>query len=229
MVPTMVLVADDAKDAHRAESLHELAGAVAGRGEAPVVPAFGAREEVQRELDAVDGPKVVVPAYVAGGCVDSAELYAALDLGAGPDAGGGVCATAPLGAVPSVVGELAGRLADRGWTPGDGVVLAADGGESREERQSVAEVARMLSRRLRAPVQVGYVRAWAPTVADAVERLRGAGRGRVAVASWRLVADAGSERLNELDALVTPPLWPCANVVDTLLAKHRAATARLAA
>ncbi|WP_017625060.1 sirohydrochlorin chelatase [Nocardiopsis chromatogenes] len=228
MVPTMVLVADDSNDAHRARSLHELADAVAGRGEAPVVPAFGARKEVQRELDAVTGPKVVVPAYVAGGCVDSAGLYASLDLGTGPDAGGGVCATAPLGAVPSIVADLAGRLAERGWEPGDGVVLAADGGESAEERQAVAEVARMLSRRLGAPVQVGFVTAWAPTVADAVERLRSADAGRVAVAAWRLVADADFDRLRALDAVVTPPLWPSDNVVDTLLAQHRAATARLA-
>lgn len=224
MVPTMVLVADDSRDTHRSEALHDLADAVADRGEAPVSTAFGGAAEVSEKLRSLSGPKVVVPAFVAGGDVASAHMLSGLGLEQRLD----LYATPPLGAVPSLVGDLAGRLADSGWSPGDGVVLAADGTTGTEERQAVADVARMLSRRLDSPVQVGYLSIWAPSVGDAVDRLRRNGRERVSVAAWRLVDGADFDRLRELDiAALTAPLWPSDLVVDTLLAQHRAAKARL--
>ncbi|QBI52814.1 sirohydrochlorin chelatase [Streptomonospora litoralis] len=226
MVPTMVLVADDSQDTDRKEALRDLADAVAERGEAPVVRAFGSGSEVRRAVHSVEGPMVVVPAFVAGGDFASAQLFAGLDLEGRFDA----CPTAPLGAVPSMVADLAGRLSASGWTDGDGVVLAADGSTGQDERQAVTDVARMLSRRLGSPVQVGYLNSWAPSVGDAVERLQRNGRERVAVAAWRLVEDRDYDRLHEMGAAsVTAPLWPSEIVVDSLLAQHRAAKARLAA
>jgi sirohydrochlorin ferrochelatase len=225
MVPTMVLVADDSRDAHRREALCGLAAAVAERGEAPVAPAFGSPAEVSAAIRAIRGPKVVVPAFVAGGDVASAHLLSRIGLGQLENA----CHTAPLGAVPSIVADLAGRLADSGWSRGDGVVLAADGTTGTEERQVVMDVARMLSRRLGSPVQVGYLRTWAPSVFDAVDRLRRDGRERVAVAAWRLVDGPDFDLLHGLDATaITAPLWPSELVVDTLLAQHRAVKGRLA-
>ncbi|OLT26719.1 cobalamin biosynthesis protein CbiX [Nocardiopsis sp. CNR-923] len=224
MVPTMVLVADDARDAHRREALCGLAEAVANRGEAPVAPAFGSPDEVAAAIRSVPGPKVVVPAYVAGGDVASAHLFSRLDLAHLENS----CHTTPLGAVPSIVADLAGRLADSGWSPADGVVLAADGTTGGEERQVVMDVARMLSRRLASPVQVGYLRTWAPSVFDAVDRLRRDGRERVAVAAWRLVDGPDFDLLRSLDVTaITAPLWPSDLIVDTLLAQHRAAKGRL--
>ncbi|WP_306365955.1 sirohydrochlorin chelatase [Nocardiopsis sp. CC223A] len=224
MVPTMVLVADDSRDAQRREALCGLAEAVAGRGEAPVTAAFGSPDEVAAALRSVRGPKVVVPAFVAGGDVASAHLLSRLDLGGMPDA----CHTPPLGAVPSIVADLAARLSDSGWGSGDGVVLAADGTTGTEERQVVMDVARMLSRRLGSPVQVGYLRTWAPSVFDAVDRLRRDGHENVAVAAWRLVDGPDFDLLRGLDVTaITAPLWPSELVVDTLLAQHRAAKGRL--
>lgn len=224
MVPTMVLVADDSRDTHRRRALHGLADAVADRGEAPVAPAFGSPDDVTAAVHAVRGPKVVVPAFVAGGDVASAHLLSRLDLGRMADA----CRTPPLGAVPSIVADLAGRLGVSGWSPSDGVVLAADGTTGVEERQAVMDVARMLSRRLGSPVQVGYLRTWAPSVSDAVDRLRRHGHDKVAVATWRLVEGSDSDLLRGLDATtVTAPLWPSELVVDTLLAQHRAFRKRL--
>ncbi|MBB4933800.1 sirohydrochlorin ferrochelatase [Lipingzhangella halophila] len=226
MVPTMVLVADDLCDVHRKKALRGLAEAVADRGEAPVVPAFGSGPEVNETVRSTEGPIAVVPAFVAGGDLASAETFARLDLDGRVDA----CPTPPLGAVPSIVADLARRLHDSGWTLGDGVVLAADGANDQDERQEVTDVARMLSRRLRSPVQVGYLNGWAPTVADAVDRLRSGREPRVFVATWRLIDGADVERLHELGATsVTAPLWPSELVVDTLLAQHRLAKARLAA
>ncbi|MUL40025.1 cobalamin biosynthesis protein CbiX [Streptomonospora sp. PA3] len=226
MVPTMVLVADDSQDTDRKEALRGLADAVAQRGEAPVVPAFGSGGEVSRAVHGVEGPMVLVPAFVAGGDLASSRVFSGLDLEGRLDA----CPTAPLGAVPSIVADLAGRLTDSGWVSGDGVVLAADGSTDQEERQVVTDVARMLSRRLGSAVQVGYLNSWAPSVGDAVERLQRNGSDRVAVAAWRLVEGRDYERLHETGAAsVTAPLWPSDIVVDSLLAQHRAAKARLAA
>lgn len=224
MVPTMVLVADDSRDAHRREALCGLAEAVAARGEVPVQAAFGSPDEVNATIHAVRGPKVVVPAYVAGGDVASSHLLSRLDLAGLANS----CQTSPLGAVPSIVADLAGRLSDSGWKSEDGVVLAADGTTGTEERQVVMDVARMLSRRLSSPVQVGYLRTWAPSVFDAVDRLRRDDRDRVAVAAWRLVDGPDFDLLRGLDVTaITAPLWPSDLVVDTLLAQHRAAKGRL--
>lgn len=224
MVPTMVLVADDSRDTQRREALRGLAEAVADRGEAPVVPAFGGPDEVTAALREVHGPKVVVPAFVAGGDVASAHMLSRVGLSQQGDS----CQTEPLGAVPSLVADLAGRLAESGWSREDGVVLAADGTTGAEERTVVMDVARMLSRRLDSPVQVGYLRTWAPSVSDAVKRLRRDGHDKVAVASWRLVDGPDFDLLRELDVTaITAPLWPSELVVDTLLAQHRAAKRRL--
>lgn len=224
MVPTMVLVADDSRDAQRGEALRGLAEAVAERGEVPVVPAFGGTDVVSAALRKVHGPKVIVPAFVAGGDVDSAHMLSGVDLSQLED----VHHTEPLGAVPSIVADLAGRLTDSGWNHDDGVVLAADGTTDAEERSVVTDVARMLSRRLDSPVQVGYLRTWAPSVSDAVRRLRRNGHDKVAVASWRLVDGPDFDLLSELDVTtITDPLWPSELVVDTLLAQHRAAKMRL--
>ncbi|MEV6818299.1 cobalamin biosynthesis protein CbiX [Nocardiopsis dassonvillei] len=225
MVPTMVLVADDSRDTHRRDALWGLAEAVASRGEVPVTPAFGSPDDVAATVHSVRGPKVVVPAFVAGGDVASSHLLTRLGLGRTSDA----CQTPPLGAVPSIVADLAGRLADSGWGSSDGVVLAADGTTGTEERQVVMDVARMLSRRLDSPVQVGYLRTWAPSVVDAVDRLRRHGQDNVAVAAWRLVDGPDFDLLRGLDVTaITEPLWPSELVVDTLLAQHRAVRGRLA-
>ncbi|WP_344975670.1 sirohydrochlorin chelatase [Salinactinospora qingdaonensis] len=226
MVPTMMLVADGSQDTHRMEALCDLADAVASRNEAPVATAFEPGQELNNTIESIDGPLVAVPAYLAGGDLASAELFSEVDLDNRFDA----CATSPLGAVPSIVGDIARRLDEAGWQQGDGVVLAADGSPDQEGRQEVTAVARMLSRRVHSPVQVAYVNAWAPSVADAVERLRRHGQQRVAVAAWQLLPSADDEQLRELDVTsVTTPLWPAGLVVDTLLARHRAAAARLAA
>ncbi|WP_159943134.1 MULTISPECIES: sirohydrochlorin chelatase [unclassified Nocardiopsis] len=225
MVPTMVLVADDSRDAQRREALCGLAEAVASRGEVPVAPAFGSPADVTAAIRSVGGPKVVVPAFVAGGDVASAQLLSRIGLGDLENS----CHTEPLGAVPSIVADLATRLTDAGWKPSDGVVLAADGTTATGERQAVTDVARMLSRRLGSPVQVGYLRTWAPSVFDAVDRLRRHGHDKVAVAAWRLVDGPDFELLRGLDVTaITAPLWPSDLVVDTLLAQHRAVKGRLA-
>lgn len=224
MVPAMVLVADGSHDSDRMDALLGLAEAAAERNEAPIVPAFDGR--VNEVIGGLDGPMVAVPAFLAGEDGASAAMFAGLDLANRFDS----CATEPLGAIPSIVANLARRLEEAGWEPGDSVVLAADGAVDTEARKHVATAARMLSRYTDTPVQVGYVGSWAPSVSDAVARLRRNGQNRVAVATWQLVRGADHERLLEMGATaVAGPLWPAEFVVEALLAQHRAATARLSA
>lgn len=229
MVPTMVLVAADSADRERVTALRELAEAAARRGEAPVVPAFGTVQEVHDVIAPIDGPVVTIPAFLAGGDAASAAVYGELDLSDRFDA----FVTDPLGASPTVVANLARRLAEAGWRRGDGVVLAADRAADMAERRQIAAAARMLSRRVQTPVQIGYHSTWGPSVADAASRLRRNGHDRVAVATWRLLPGAEEAHLDDLNetgaSSVSAPLWPAPFIVDTLLFQHRLATARLAA
>lgn len=226
MVPTMVLVADDARDTHRQQALRELATAIADRDEAPVVGAFGSLADVSETIRAIDGPLVLVPAFLAGGDQISAELLAQLDLSGRNDA----YTLPPLGAVPSIIAELARRLQVHGWTHEDGVVLAADGCTGQEDRRVVTDVSHMLSRRLQAAVHVGYLNVWAPSVWHAAQRLRNNGHPQVTLANWCLVKGSRERNPSDLAAsAMTDPLWPSPLIVDLLLARHRAGKARLAA
>jgi sirohydrochlorin ferrochelatase len=224
MVPTMVLVADGSHDGERLRSLQELSRAVSERDEAEVIGAFEGNAD--RVVEKIDGPVVVVPAFLAGEDAAGAAMVATMSLEERFDS----CAIPPLGATPSVVSTLFRRLGEAGWRPGDGVVLAADGAVASEERNEVVMAARRLSRYTRTPVQTGYVSDWGPTVAEAAQRLRRVGYGRVAVASWRLAGGATDPRVTEVEAsAVSAPLWPTDFVVDALWARHRAAALRLSA
>lgn len=224
MVPTMVLVADGSHDGERLRSLEGLARTVSQRDEAVVIGAF--EGNAARVVEKIDGPVVVVPAFLAGEDSASATMAAELNLEERFDS----CTIPPLGATPSVVSTLFRRLGEAGWRPGDGVVLAADGAVGAEERNEVSMAARRLSRYTRTPVQTGYVTAWGPSVDEAAERLRRIGYERVAVASWRLAGGGTDTRIAgaEVNA-VSAPLWPTDFVVDALWARHRAAALRLSA
>ncbi|MEV7563804.1 sirohydrochlorin chelatase [Streptomyces tanashiensis] len=92
----------------------------------------------------------------------------------------------PLGAHPLLVEALADRLAEAGWTPGegDGVVLASAGSRDPRSGAEIRRIATLLGERLGGvPVLPAYASAAAPTVPDALRALAARGRHRVAVAS----------------------------------------------
>ncbi|WP_329623595.1 sirohydrochlorin chelatase [Streptomyces sp. NBC_01255] len=96
----------------------------------------------------------------------------------------------PLGAHPLLVEALADRLAEAGWSPGDGtsratgVVLASAGSRDPRSGAEIRLIAALLGERLGGvPVLPAYASAAAPTVPEAVRALAARGRHRVAVAS----------------------------------------------
>lgn len=223
----MVLVAADDGDHRRSQALHDVARMTARQAEATVWPAFGAPQEIVATIESISGPRVLLPTFLVGGDPASADVCAQL----APPLRGDVLANDPLGPTPALVADLAHRLTEAGWRHNDGVVLVADGARNGQARREVAQAARMLGQRLDTPVHIAHARRGVSSARTAVHRLRRSGYRRIALAPWQLVS-AGTQADTELAAagadVVAAPLWPSERVVETLLAQHRLARARLA-
>ncbi|MEU4082524.1 sirohydrochlorin chelatase [Streptomyces venezuelae] len=133
-----------------------------------------------------DAGAVLVPLLLAPGHHVTHDLPAA--LAAVPALRARLAA--PLGAHPLLVEALADRLAQAGWTPGDGdspatgVVLASAGSRDPRSGAETRRIAALLGERLGGvPVLPAYASAAAPTVSEAVRVLTARGRHRIAVAS----------------------------------------------
>ncbi|MFB7589941.1 sirohydrochlorin chelatase [Streptomyces sp. NPDC056169] len=129
---------------------------------------------------------VLVPLLFAPGHHVTHDLPAALAAAPGLRAR----VAEPLGAHPLLVEALADRLAEAGWSPGDGasratgVVLASAGSRDPRSGAEIRRIAALLGERLGGvPVLPAYASAAAPTVPEAVRALASRGRHRVAVAS----------------------------------------------
>ncbi|MFC9588666.1 sirohydrochlorin chelatase [Streptomyces sp. NPDC056944] len=131
---------------------------------------------------AADGrDAVLVPLLLAPGHHVTHDLPAAAAAAPVP-----ARVAAPLGAHPLLVEALADRLAEAGWTPGegDGVVLASAGSRDPRSTAETRRIAALLGERLGGvPVVPAYASAAAPTVPEALRALAARGRHRVAVAS----------------------------------------------
>ncbi|WP_236543859.1 sirohydrochlorin chelatase [Spiractinospora alimapuensis] len=131
---------------------------------------------------ATDTPLIVVPAFLASGFHVRIDVPRQLRAAGRDDA----TVTPALDHDPSVADALRLRLREAGHRPGEPVVLAAAGSSRPEARVAALRAAEVLGRRLRTPVEVGYVASATPTVAEAVRRVRAHHGGRVCVASWLL-------------------------------------------
>ncbi|MDS1272177.1 cobalamin biosynthesis protein CbiX [Lipingzhangella sp. LS1_29] len=226
--PSLVLVAADRGDAGRRQALDELARATERCAEAAVHRAFGSLAEVLATVESVSGPRVLIPVFLAGGDQASARMCAQLP----PTLSGNVIANDPLGVSPALIAHLAVRVREAGWEPGDGVVLLADAAGGAQQRRQVAVAAQMLRRHVDTPVHLAHARRGVSSARTAVHRLRRSGYRRVVLAPWRLVPGPEREERELRSAgadAVAAPLWPAQRVVDTVLAQHRMACARLAA
>jgi sirohydrochlorin ferrochelatase len=184
---TLVLVAHGTHDPAGVRVIHELAALVRGRlpgVRVEVAFADVCGPTVDAALRTVDGPAVVVPAFLASGYHVRTDLPAQV--------GGRAVISPPLGPAPTVVAAMHDRLRAAGWRPGVPVVMAAAGSADPRARSDVRRAATLLGLRIGAPVRIGYVATAWPRLADVV-------RPGVAVASWllapgafhRAVADAG--------------------------------------
>ncbi|MDX8036276.1 sirohydrochlorin chelatase [Lentzea sp. BCCO 10_0856] len=207
----LVLAFHGTRDPRGAVVCDEIASLVQASVDVPVEVAYAdVRQPDVRSV--VDGPCVVVPAFLAAGYhvrVDIPE-----QIGSRRD----VVLTSPLGlgAVPAV----RDRLREAGVRRGDAVVLAAAGSSDARALATVQRAASLLGAEA-----VGYVATATPRVPDVVAGLRGR---RVAVASWLLAPGTFHGSLAECGAdVVSAPIGAHPLVVDVLLRKYYEARAVL--
>ena len=208
---TLVLVAHGTRDPRGAAVVEEIAALVRARlGDEPVEVAYAdvRQPDVTTVLGHVDGPAVVVPAFLAAGYHVRVDVPQQIAASGHPD----VVVTEPIGtALLPVVRE---RLREAGWRPGDAVVLAAAGSSDPRALADVTAVARALS------AEVGYIATASPTVPETVAALRAEGR-RVAIASWLLAPGLFHQRLADAGAdVVAEPLGAHTRVVDAVLLRY---------
>lgn len=178
-----------------------------------------ARPRLADVLDELDGPVVVVPAFLASGFhvrVDVPEQLAAT----GRD---DVVVAEPLGPDPVLVSALLARLAEAGARPGDTVVLAAAGSTDPAAQDDLRAAAALLAARVGHDVPVGHIAGGEPRLASVVASAAARG-SRVVLATWLLAPGAFHRRLADAGAaLVADPLGDHPDVVTVVVERYRAA------
>lgn len=205
----LVLVAHGTRHPGGAVVINEIAAAMQSCVDVPVLVAYA--DVVQPDVTSVlDGPAVVVPAFLASGYHVRVDIPHQIALSGRPD----VVLAPALGPDPLVVEAVRDRLREAGHRRGDAVVLAAAGSS---DQRALADV-RAAARLLRAS-GIGYVATATPRVPDVVE---GLGDRRVAVASWLLAPGAFHGSLASCGAdVVSAPIGAHPLVVEALLRRYR--------
>lgn len=176
-------------------------------------------------LARVHGPACVVPLLLGHGYHASVDIPTV--VGTRPSAA--VTAVTPvLGADPRLVDALVDRLAEvRTLTPDDTVILAAAGSRDPRSASATESLARLLARRIDAPVDVAYAAARSPRAAEAVDAVRGRGR-RPVLATLLLAPGYFADVIAAAGAdAVTAPLGGHPAIVDLVLARYDAARQKL--
>ena len=217
---TLVLAAHGTRDPAGAVVVEEIAAAVRLRlpGVAVSVAYVDVRSPSLTDvLRSVDGPAVVVPAFLAAGYhvrVDVPEQVLLSGCGM-------VVVTPALGPDELVLDAVYDRLVDAGWQHGHGVVLAAAGSSDPRAVADVHRAARRLSVLTRSPVQVGFITSARPSVPEAVAF---SPHRPVAIASWLLAPGLFHQRLADMGAdLVSDPIGAHPRLVDLVVRRALAA------
>lgn len=221
---TLVLAAHGTRQASGVELLQRLAAAVReeldGRTvQVGFVDVLGPTPaELLRE---VDGPAVVVPAFLASGYHVRSDVPREVVESGHAD----VAVTRALGPDPALARVGRERLREAGWREDDTVVLAAAGSSDVQALAHVRCAACMLGIELdRPPVAVGYVATATPRVPDAVAAARAAGAARVVVAPYLLAPGLFHTGLAQAGAdAVAAPLGVHPLVVALVVARYVAA------
>jgi sirohydrochlorin ferrochelatase len=196
---------------------------------------------VAETLSDVEGPVIIVPAFLAAGY----HVRVDVPRQAAESGHADVSLAAPLGPDPRVITAMVDRLRIAGWRAGDTVVMAAAGSTDARANRDVARAAEHLARRTgqvprgdrgsvwrgAGSVPVGYLTA-APRLADVVAQARRdtpPGR-RVCVASYLLAPGRFHEQVRATVGtggadLVGGPIGAHPGVVAALADRYRAALA----
>ncbi|GGO76404.1 sirohydrochlorin chelatase [Nonomuraea cavernae] len=218
MTPALVLAAHGTRSEAGERTLSDLAGAVRAvrprqRVElayleisrpllADVLSATPGRAVLGSTVCAVPGPVVVVPLLLTGGYHVHADLPGVIAEHR-PDA----LVAPPLGPHRLLTTALARGLARAGLRSTDAVVLGAAGSSNPSALADVRAAAHRLAVRLARPVTAAFASAGAPSLEEALERVRQGPAGRVAVASYLLAPGFFHDRLVAAGAdLVSEPL-----------------------
>jgi sirohydrochlorin ferrochelatase len=224
----LVLVAHGSRDDASDACVRQIAGAV--RAALPGVPLRVGYVDVRVPdvAAAVAGlpGAVVIPAFLATGYHVRVDLPAQLAAAGADPARFRV--TAAVGPDPLLARAALHRLVEAGRRPGDAVVLAAAGSSDTAALGEVRTAGRMLAALVGGRVRVGYAASATPRVAELVADLRAAGERRIAVASWLLAPGVFHDRIAAAGAdVVAAPLGAHPSVVETVLARYRAAAGGL--
>ncbi|MFB7875813.1 sirohydrochlorin chelatase [Nocardia sp. NPDC056064] len=233
--PALVLVAHGTRSTRGVEMIAALAEAVAvelgaqAEGAAPnaalrtaFVDVLGpSPSEVLRDLD---GPAVVVPAFLASGY----HVYQDVPREVAESGHSSVAVTAAMGPDPALAAIMGVRLRAAGWRPGDAVVFAAAGSSDSRARQDVRRAAGMLAEQLGAPVRIAYVATGSPRVPEVVASLRETGARKVFIASYLLAHGLFHQRLHDAGADgVAEPIGVHPEVVRLIADRYRTAAREL--
>ncbi|WP_433873495.1 sirohydrochlorin chelatase [Saccharopolyspora sp. CA-218241] len=161
--PPLVLVAHGTRDPAGPRVVERIAAAAADRLATSVRAAYvdvigPSVGEVLREID---GPAVVLPAFLAAGYHVRADLPE--QLGAERRR---VLVTAPLGPAPELAAAMRDRLAEVGWRPGRSVLFSAAGSADPRARADVRRAADLLGGLLRQRLGPSYLTTAHPTTAE---------------------------------------------------------------
>jgi sirohydrochlorin ferrochelatase len=171
-----------------------------------------ARPQLADVLPQLDGPVVVVPAFLAAGYhvrVDVPDQLAAIGRG-------DVVLAEALGPDPALVDVALARLREAGWD-GERVVLAAAGSTDAVAQEDLRVAAGLFAARLGGEVPVGYIAGGDPRVADVV-----AAQDRpVALATWLLAPGVFHRWLGDVGAaVVAEPLGEADGVVAAVVDRY---------
>ncbi|MQA04078.1 MAG: sirohydrochlorin chelatase [Streptosporangiales bacterium] len=219
--PALLLAAHGTRDPAGPRLLDRLGAEVARAGAVEVRLAYVDVIEptVGAALAGIEGPVVVVPAFLAAGYHVRTDLPRQVASGGRDD----VVIAESLGPDPRLVDAVLDRLAAAGCSAGDAVVLAAAGSSDRRALADVETARATVAARVDGPVTVGYAATARPTMPEAVRAARAAGAARVAVASWLLAPGLFQQGLAEAGAdVVAEPLGVHPAVVSALLDRYLA-------
>lgn len=216
---TPILVAHGTRSEHGVAMIADLAERVSahiGTTRVAFVDVLG--PSPSEVLSVVDGPAIVVPAFLAEG------YHVRRDLPEHIEASGHQAASMSraLGPDPELARVLAQRLSECGWRRGDSVVLAAAGSSDLFALGQVRRAANLLGAMIGERIPVGYVATANPRIADVVAETRARTGRRVFVASYLLAHGLFHDRLFAIGADgVSAPLGADRRVVDLVVRRMR--------
>ncbi|RKT88337.1 Sirohydrochlorin ferrochelatase [Saccharopolyspora antimicrobica] len=160
----LLLVAHGTRDPAGPRVVERLAAAAAERLGVPVrvgyVDVIG--PTAAEALESLDGPVVVVPAFLAAGYHVRTDLPGQIAACGRPD----VVLAPALGPAPKLVEAMRTRLDAAGWRPGKRIVLSAAGSSDARALADVRVAARLLGRRCGQWPVPSFVTTAAPATAE---------------------------------------------------------------